>query len=92
LPSNIDAYPIIINELTDYSRWRIIVTGRPGTIWEGYVLKGLILFNGNYPTSPPFIAFSPDFKHIHFYSDGRICLNYLSLEHWSYRTTIANLL
>ena len=57
-------------------------TGRPGSIYEGCVIKGTLLLGDDYPEKNPKFKFKEvnekTFKHINVYGDGNTCLDVLT--------------
>ena len=76
----------------DYGIWDVEIKGRENTIWEKYIIKGILTFPPGYPDSPPRFTFLNNFQHIHVYDDGAICLNLISENHWRHDIRVAYIL
>lgn len=58
--------------------WEVEITGVNGTIYEGEKFRLKMNFPKEYPTKPPSVYFlKPCPKHVHVYTNGDICLNFL---------------
>lgn len=58
--------------------WTITLTGVNGTIFAGESYKLRMNFPRDYPSKPPSVFFlKPCPKHMHVYTNGDICLNFL---------------
>ncbi len=58
--------------------WEVTLTGVNGTIYEGEIYKLKMVFPKDYPAKPPSVYFlKPCPKHVHVYTNGDICLNFL---------------
>ena len=58
--------------------WEVTLTGVEGTIFEGETFKLKMIFPKDYPAKPPSVYFlKPCPKHVHVYTNGDICLNFL---------------
>ena len=57
--------------------WDFFIIGPPGTIYEGGVFDGEIIFPRDYPNSPPKVKFTSPIIHPNIYSDGNVCISIL---------------
>lgn len=58
--------------------WEVTLTGVKDTIYEGEVYTIKMVFPKDYPSKPPSVYFlRPCPKHVHVYTNGDICLNFL---------------
>ena len=58
--------------------WVVELKGVNGTIYEGETFRLKMNFPKEYPTKPPSVYFlKPCPKHVHVYTNGDICLNFL---------------
>lgn len=58
--------------------WTVILKGVNGTIYQGEQYKLRMNFPKDYPSKPPSVFFlKPCPKHMHVYTNGDICLNFL---------------
>ncbi|KAJ1430952.1 ubiquitin-conjugating enzyme/RWD-like protein [Ochromonadaceae sp. CCMP2298] len=58
--------------------WVVTLTGVNGTVFEGETYKLKMIFPKDYPSKPPSVYFlKPCPKHMHVYTNGDICLNFL---------------
>lgn len=58
--------------------WVVSITGAEGTVFAGEKYKLKMEFSKDYPTKPPAVYFlKPVPRHVHVYSNGDICLNFL---------------
>lgn len=58
--------------------WEVTLTGVKGTVYEGEEYKLKMIFPKDYPAKPPSVFFlRPCPKHVHVYTNGDICLNFL---------------
>lgn len=60
--------------------WKVGISGKPGTIWEGAVYPVTIKFSPEYPTKPPKCQFPAGFYHPNVYPSGTVCLSILNEE------------
>jgi ubiquitin-protein ligase len=72
--------------------WVLWVPGRKNTLWEGGLYPVTIAFPPAYPRVAPSIVFDPEFKHVHVYEGGAICLPLLESEHWRSKTNMSDIL
>ena len=58
--------------------WIVEITGVEGTLYAGEVYRLKMTFPKEYPAKPPSVYFlKPCPKHVHVYTNGDICLNFL---------------
>ena len=57
-------------------------TGRPGSVYEGSIIKGTLILDDNYPVKNPLFFFDKvngtTFQHINVYGGDNTCLDVLS--------------
>jgi ubiquitin-conjugating enzyme E2 A len=71
----IKAFPL--NEIDIYT-WEAIIEGADGTPWAGSIFRLKMVFNEEFPHSPPSITFKDPIPfHPNVYRDGKICLDIL---------------
>lgn len=58
-------------------KWNFVMLGPPGTIYEGGIFNGEILFPKSYPHNAPKIRFIFPIIHPNIYKDGRMCISIL---------------
>lgn len=89
LGKNIEAGPLNENGVTQLRVWKFVIKGREATIWEGAMIRGTINIPEEYPFRHPEVKFDfKGFKHIHVYSDGKVCMPLLSALSWDPSTEI----
>lgn len=71
---NISAYPENDNNLF---KWRAILIGPPGTVYEGGVFNIRLFFPDEYPFRPPKVKFLTKIYHPNINLNGDICLDIL---------------
>lgn len=81
---------LAVEDADDYAKWRIVISGAPGTIYEGERFTLEFKFTPSYPLEAPEVIFVvPNVPvHPHIYSNGHICLNILYKD-WSPVQTVA---
>jgi ubiquitin-conjugating enzyme E2 G1 len=58
--------------------WRVLVTGPPGTLFEGGYFPTILKFPPTYPDKPPTMHFTTKgFFHPNVYPDGKVCISIL---------------
>ena len=58
-------------------KWECGIPGKENTNWAGGVFKLMVLFNEDYPSSPPKCKFDPVIFHPNVYPSGTVCLSIL---------------
>lgn len=61
----------------NFFQWEALVSGPPGTPYEGGVFSALLSFPRDYPLSPPSMRFTTPVFHPNVYPDGRVCISIL---------------
>lgn len=77
----------------DMTKWRCIIPGPKGSIWEEgkYVMH--IDFPNDYPLKPPRCYFNPVLPHPNIYPSGTVCLSILNEEEdWKPSLNLKNIL
>lgn len=68
----------LLRKTRNIRTWDVEITGVNGTIYEGEIYHLKIIFPKDYPSKPPSVYFlKPCPKHVHVYTNGDICLNFL---------------
>ena len=62
---------------SDALRWDCIISGPPGSPYEGGKFKVLLTFQSDYPKTGPYVTFQTKIWHPNIYADGRCCLKIL---------------
>ena len=75
----------------DIMNWKAIMTGPPGTPYQGGLFELNINFPLDYPFKPPKVIFGTKIYHPNINSNGGICLDILK-EQWSPALTISKVL
>ncbi|XP_025106372.1 SUMO-conjugating enzyme UBC9-B-like isoform X2 [Pomacea canaliculata] len=60
--------------------WECMIPGKKETIWEGALLKLNMIFNEDYPSTPPKCKFNPPLFHPNVFPSGTVCLSLLDVE------------
>lgn len=68
--------------MKDRNNWVVWLPGRKGSLYEGAVIPITITIPLGYPKEPPKVAFPRDFKHIHVYEGGAICMPIVDQDYW----------
>ncbi|XP_061504706.1 SUMO-conjugating enzyme UBC9-B isoform X1 [Anopheles gambiae] len=77
----------------DLLTWECAVPGKKGTLWEGGLYKLRMLFQDDYPATPPNCQFVPPLFHPNVYRSGTIALSLLDENQgWRAATTIKQIL
>jgi ubiquitin-protein ligase len=87
-PTGIRAGP---TKSTNMYEWTATIIGPEGTPYAGAVFNLKIVFQKNYPFSPPKITFITKIYHCNVSSNGDICLDILK-DNWSPALTIDKVL
>ncbi|KAJ1827227.1 hypothetical protein LPJ56_001774 [Coemansia sp. RSA 2599] len=64
----------------DMMYWECCVPGKDGTPWENGFYKCVLIFNEDYPASPPKCQFKPPIFHPNVFPSGTVCLSILNAE------------
>lgn len=82
---------VVVEEADNLKKWKVRLTGAPGTIYEGEEFKLEFRFTPQYPLEAPDVVFIKPYVpvHPHIYSNGHICLNILYKD-WSPVQTVAH--
>ena len=67
--------------------WKVILTGPPGTPYEGGHWMLYVHFGSQYPRQPPNIRFVTEIYHVNVSGDGRVCHDLFD-RGWSNNTTM----
>ena len=79
------------SENPDIYHWKVTLMPPQGTLYEGGFYKLEVLFNANYPQSPPKVKFLTKIYHCNIdSSSGEICLN--TIDNWNQSFKIADVL
>lgn len=57
--------------------WDVIMLGPPDTIFEGAIIKALLIFPTDYPCRAPVFKFKTVLFHPNVYADGSVCISIL---------------
>jgi len=73
-----------VEDVTSLHKWKIIVAGAPGSLYEGEIFVLQFVFSPTYPLEAPEVIFvgTQVPVHPHIYSNGHICLSIL-YDGWS---------
>lgn len=71
-----------VKGVTDLSKWVVWVPGRAGTAYQGATFPITITLPENYPREAPIISFPSDFRHVHVYEGGAICMPIVDQDYW----------
>lgn len=74
----------------EMDKWRAIITGPPGSVYEDGIFELLIVFPPFYPFSPPKVTFKTRIFHCNIF-EKNICLDILK-DQWSPALTIDKVL
>ncbi|KAJ2598382.1 hypothetical protein GGF39_002671 [Coemansia sp. RSA 1721] len=81
------------NDGLDMMYWECCVPGKDGTAWEGGFYKCVLIFNEDYPASPPKCQFTPPIFHPNVFPSGTVCLSILSADKdWKPSITLKQIL
>ncbi len=72
--------------------WILWVLGKEGTLWEHGRFPVKITFPSDYPKSSPKVQFDKDFKHVHVYEGGMICMPLLEPQYWKIKTSMSDII
>ncbi|KAH8287415.1 hypothetical protein KR054_006962 [Drosophila jambulina] len=72
-------------------RWKATIQGPPGTPYEGGVFHLILVFQQDYPFTPPKALFLTKVYHCNIASTGNICMDILTTE-WSPALTVSKIL
>ncbi len=62
----------------DIFRWRVMIEGVAGTMYEGGMFPAELRFPKEYPNKPPEMRFlTTGFWHPNVYADGKVCISIL---------------
>ena len=74
-------------------KWRCLIPGVKGTVWEGAMLLLMMEFSEEYPNKPPKCQFVPPLPHPNIYPSGTVWLSILNEdEDWNISITIPTIL
>lgn len=74
-------------------QWDSEIPGTEGTIWAEGVYKMKIIFDDNYPSTPPICRFCPPVFHPNVFPSGNICATFLTADNgWDAGYTIQEIL
>ena len=77
----------------DIYHWKVTLMPPQGTLYEGGFYKLEVVFNKNYPDSPPRVKFLTKIYHCNVDpNSGSICLNTLKPEYWKPSLKIGDVL
>ena len=81
------------SENPDIYHWKVTLTPPKGTLYEGGFYKLEVVFNKDYPASPPKMKFLTRIYHCNIGpNNGEICLNTLKPNCWKKNLKIADVL
>ena len=78
--------------ITRTDKWVLWVPGKQHTPWDGANIPVVITFPADYPRSAPLIQFEGEFKHVHVYKGGSICMPLLEQAYWKAKTTMVDII
>ncbi|XP_025421102.1 SUMO-conjugating enzyme UBC9-B-like isoform X2 [Sipha flava] len=77
----------------DYMNWECYIPGKKNTPWQGGMYFLRMIFNDDYPSSPPKCIFQPPLFHPNISADGIVCSSLLVQNYdWHPTLTIKNIL
>ncbi|EGC35494.1 hypothetical protein DICPUDRAFT_33350 [Dictyostelium purpureum] len=76
---------------SNITQWSIIMTGKPGGLYEGGKFKISVSFPPNYPFSSPRVLFVTPIYHVNTNRSGSVCL-YLLNNMWSPSLTVSKIM
>ncbi|XP_052863289.1 SUMO-conjugating enzyme UBC9-B-like [Anopheles cruzii] len=77
----------------NFLKWECAIPGKKDTSWEGGLYKMVMIFEEDYPISPPTCKFDPHLFHPNVYRSGTICLSVLDeKKDWLANVTIKKIL
>lgn len=62
---------------SDYFKWEVTIEGPENTIYEGSVLRAVLVFPYDYPLSPPDMTFQTKMWHPNIFKNGKVCISIL---------------
>jgi len=62
----------------NFYKWDVLLIGPPDTIFEGALIKAVLLFPEEYPNRPPQFKFITNLYHPNVYPDGKVCISILN--------------
>lgn len=63
---------------TNLFRWKCLLPGKEGTLWEGGLFPLTLEFGSDYPAQPPRAKFPQGFVHPNVFPQGDVCLSILN--------------
>lgn len=82
-----------IDGTSNLFEWDCEIPGKDGTLWAGGVYKLKMIFDNNYPDTPPKCRFCPPLFHPNVFVSGTICLSLLTKDKgWRRECTIKDIL
>eukprot|EP01097_Dermamoeba_algensis_P000943 TRINITY_DN134_c0_g1_i1.p1 TRINITY_DN134_c0_g1~~TRINITY_DN134_c0_g1_i1.p1 ORF type:complete len:185 (-),score=51.50 TRINITY_DN134_c0_g1_i1:164-652(-) len=73
-PEGIVAGPVSEDNIFE---WEALITGPPGTPYEGGAFTALLKFPKDYPLNPPKMIFQTPMWHPNIYKNGEVCISIL---------------
>lgn len=73
-PEGITAGPI---SEENFFEWEALISGPPGTAYEGGLFPATLKFPRDYPLNPPKMTFTCEMWHPNIYTNGEVCISIL---------------
>eukprot|EP01006_Ploeotia_vitrea_P050308 TRINITY_DN67445_c0_g2_i1.p1 TRINITY_DN67445_c0_g2~~TRINITY_DN67445_c0_g2_i1.p1 ORF type:complete len:177 (-),score=77.80 TRINITY_DN67445_c0_g2_i1:187-717(-) len=78
LKNPVDGFSVGLVDDSNVFKWRVMIEGTAGTMYEGGMFPAILDFPKEYPNKPPVMTFTtPGFWHPNVYPDGRVCISIL---------------
>ena len=61
----------------NYFKWEVSIEGPENTIYEGSVMRALLMFPQDYPMNPPDMVFLTKMWHPNIFKNGKVCISIL---------------
>jgi len=61
----------------NFFEWEALISGPPGTPFEGGIFPAVLKFPRDYPLNPPKMIFTCEMWHPNIYANGEVCISIL---------------
>eukprot|EP01103_Thecamoeba_quadrilineata_P010478 TRINITY_DN2274_c0_g1_i2.p1 TRINITY_DN2274_c0_g1~~TRINITY_DN2274_c0_g1_i2.p1 ORF type:complete len:156 (+),score=14.09 TRINITY_DN2274_c0_g1_i2:114-581(+) len=70
---------ILLGPMTEdnFFEWEALISGPPGTPYEGGLFSAILKFPKDYPLNPPKMIFTSEMWHPNIYQNGEVCISIL---------------
>ncbi len=73
-----DGFSVGLVDEGDMYRWKVMIEGPSGTLYEGGFFPAELIFPDDYPSKPPVMRFTTKgFWHPNVHADGKVCISIL---------------